>query len=155
MIHLEHKDGDIILDGNNNINKSNEKHMIKHLTTLSEGERSLLAVKAALGREKAKERANNELKTEWLDDSLWIELAQKANIKLPFKNKFPSTRSIDKIATQLGINDGSFAMNFFGKNTIGVGLKYERTHQTPGSLTSMRAYVGMMLEMWKEKQCVN
>lgn len=102
---------------------------------------------------RAKKRASGlaEYKQEWADDWLWIELAKKANIKLPQSHIAPSGIKLDKIAKQLGFEEG-WQEAFFGPvwKTTTAAIKKENSGREHGQKYSMRCYVGHLLEVWGE-----
>lgn len=104
---------------------------------------------------KAKKRAEGlaEYKQQWQDDGLWVELAKNAHIKLPQSHIAPSGIKLDKIAKQLGMEEG-WQEAFFGygcKNSTSA-IKRENKERAYGQKYSMRCYVGHLLEMWSESQ---
>ena len=108
-----------------------------------------------LAQEKRKEKRANGLsmfKQDWKDDGLWQQLAKEANIRLPQSHIHPSGIKLDKLAKQLGFEEG-WQEEFFGIGwkTTTAAIKRENNAQEDGKKYSMRCYVGHVLEMWKER----
>ena len=114
--------------------------------TMSEEQRQ----KAQLVRKEKREKGLSTYKTDWLDDSHWAELAREANIKLPQHHVAPSGIRLDKIAKQLGVELGE-AFFGVGHKTTSSSIKKENLARPEGSKYNMRMYVGLLLELWKEK----
>jgi len=114
---------------------------------------------ALLARKEKREAGMAMFKTSWLDDLRWVELAREAGeflgttFKLPQHHIPPSGRKLDKLAEQLGVELGE---PFFGINTKNTtaAIKKENLARPVGSKYNYRAYVGHVLELWKEKQNV-
>lgn len=108
-----------------------------------------------LAQEKRKEKRANGLsmfRQDWKDDGFWQQLAKEANIRLPQSHIPPSGIKLDKLAKQLGFEEG-WQEAFFGIGwkTTTAAIKRENNAQEHGKKYSMRCYVGHILEMWKER----
>ena len=109
-------------------------------------------LKAKRTRAEKRERGLSTYKILWADDGLWQQLAKEANIRLPQSHIPPSGIKLDKLAKQLGFEEG-WQEEFFGVGwkTTTAAIKRENNAREDGKKYSMRCYVGHILEMWKER----
>lgn len=100
-----------------------------------------------------REQGLSTYKTDFADDSLWVELAKEAGIKLPQHHIAPSGRKLVKLAEQLGLPDNwgeaMFGINFTNPT---AAIKLENSRRADGEKYNHRVYCGHLLEMWKEMQ---
>lgn len=110
-----------------------------------------LIEKAQQARKEKRANGLAMFKVDWKDDQHWQELAKEAGIKLPQHHVAPSGVKLDRFAEQLGVELGEAFFGVGARNTS-YAIKQENARRADGSKYNMRCYVGMCLELWKEKR---
>lgn len=106
--------------------------------------------KARAARQAKAEFAKLEYRMDFLDDTHWVILASRYNVKLPAFAAPPRFRKLKSFAHLLGDNEGKLIdILFEGK---GTQKEIDRINLLlpQGQRCNLRAYCGWMLEAWDE-----